>query len=192
MARKNIPKKGDPGYWDYMKKEGVKAIKASKVGRPKKIESPEKLWELACSYFEEVDSRPFQKQDFIRGGESAGKIVTLANIRPYSWAGFETYLIKHGIIYKLDRYKANTNGAYEEFRDVVSRIDRVMFDNKFEGAAVGAFNASIIARDLQLAEITKSEVNANVKNEVDYSRLSDEALAEIAKQSKLNVESRSE
>lgn len=192
MAKQIIPKKGDPGFWDYMSKIGVKAIKASKAGRPKKIESPEKMWEYACQYFDEVDGTPFKKQDFIRGGTSAGTKVQLDNIRPYSWAGFETYLIKHGIIYKLDHYRANTNDAYEEFRDIVSRIDKVMFDNKFEGATVGAFNASIIARDLQLAEITKSEVTAKVKNEVDYSQLSDEALAELAKQSELNVESKSE
>lgn len=192
MAKKITPKKGDPGFWDFMKKEGVKAIKASKAGRPKKIESPEKMWEYACQYFDEVDETPFKKQDFIRGGTSAGTKVQLDNIRPYSWAGFETYLIKHGIISNLDHYRANTNDAYAEFRDVISRIDKVMFDNKFEGATVGAFNSSIIARDLQLAEITKTEVNAKVKNEVDYSQLSDEALAELAKQSELNVESKSE
>lgn len=192
MAKQNIPKKGDPGYWDYMSKIGVKAIKASKAGRPKKIESPEKMWEYACQYFDEVDETPFKKQDFIRGGTSAGTKVHLDNIRPYSWAGFETFMIRHGIISNLDHYRANTNDAYAEFRGVISRIDKVMFDNKFEGATVGAFNASIIARDLQLAEITKSEVTASVKNEVDYSQLSEEALAEIAKQSELNAESKSE
>ena len=187
MAKDIIPKKGDPDYWEYMKKVGVKALKAIKTGRPKKIESPEKLWDYACEYFAEIDSTPFQKQDFIRGGESAGMKVHLDNIRPYSWAGFETHLIKHGIIYKLDNYRSNTNGAYEEFRDVVAGIDKVMFDNKFEGATVGAFNSSIIARDLQLAEVTKSEVKASIKNEIDYSQLSEEALAEIAKQSEINA-----
>lgn len=187
MAKQEIPKKGDPDYWEYMSKIGVKAIKASKAGRPKKIESPERLWELACKYFEEVDDRPFQKQDFIRGGESAGTKVHLDNIRPYSWAGFETFLIKYEVIHGLDHYRQNTGGAYEEYRGVIARIDKTMFDQKLEGASVGAFNASIIARDLQLAEITKTEVNAKVKNEVDYTQLSDEALAELAKQSELNA-----
>lgn len=183
----HIPKKGDPEYWDYMKKVGVKAIKETKAGRPKKIPTPEKLWEIACDYFQEVDESPFLKQDFIRGGESAGQKVNLETIQPYSWAGLDEYLIRHGIISGLDDYRLNTYGNYEEFQGVVARIAQTMFNQKFKGAAVGAFNASIIARDLQLAEITKSEVTAKVKNEVDYSQLSEEALAEIAKQSELNA-----
>lgn len=187
MAKQKIPKKGDPGYWDFMKKEGVKAIKASKTGRPKKIESAEKMWEYACQYFNEVDETPFRKQDFIRGGTSAGTKIHLDSNRPYSWAGFETFMIRYGIISNLDHYRANTNDAYSEFRGIIASIDKVMFDNKFEGATVGVFNASIIARDLQLAEITKTEVNAKVKNEVDYSQFSEETLSEIAKQSELNA-----
>lgn len=187
MAKQDIPKQGDPGYWEYMKKVGVKAIKEAKAGRPKKIPTPEKLWELACEYFQEVDETPFVKQDFIRGGESAGTKVNFDHIHPYSWAGLDTYLFKNGIISNLDDYRLNTGGAYEEFRSTIVRIEKAMFNQKFKGASVGAFNASIIARDLQLAEITKTEVNAKVKNEVDYSQLSDEALAELAKQSELNA-----
>lgn len=188
MAKENMPQKGDEGYWDFMKKIGVKAIKASAAGRPKKIASPEKFWEYACEYFAEVDGRPFQKQDFIRGGESAGQKVHLDNIRPYSWAGLETYMMKHEIIANLDHYRVNTGGAYDEFRGVIARIAKTMFDQKLEGAAVGAFNSSIIARDLQLAEITKSDVTAKVTtNKIDYSKLSPEALEEIAKQSDLNA-----
>ena len=55
-------KQGDPGYWEWRKK----------IGRPKAIKSPEKLWSLACEYFQMVDSNPGYKKDFIKGGESAG------------------------------------------------------------------------------------------------------------------------
>lgn len=190
MAKQiDIPKQGDPGYWDYMKKTGVKAIKESRAGRPKKIPTPEKLWEYACEYFQEVDETPFVKQDFIRGGELAGAKIDFEHIHPYSWAGLDVYLIKNGIISGLDDYRLNTYGNYEEFQGVVARIEKTMFNQKFKGASVGAFNSSIIARDLQLAEITKTEVNAKVKNEVDYTQLSDDALAELAKQSELNANS---
>ena len=39
--------------------------KLKKVGRPKAIPSPERLWELACDYFEDVDNNPIQKEELI-------------------------------------------------------------------------------------------------------------------------------
>jgi hypothetical protein len=183
MAKSKDLKPGDPGYWDWMAKKGGALFGTEKNpgGRPKKIKTPNLLWKYACEYFNRIDERPFLKQDFIRGGEMAGSKVNLETIRPYTWAGLEAYLIEKGIISKLKDYKQNTYGNYDEFQPVVQAIDQIMFSQKFEGAASGAFNANIIARDLGLAEKTINE-NTNTEVPFDYSKLSDEVLEEIAKQ----------
>lgn len=160
-------------YWAERKK---------KRGRPKAL-TPKKLWELACDYFAWVDDTPFQKEDFIKGGDRAGEIVHLKTIRPYTWAGLENWIAENdGTLCCLDHYRCNLNGSYADFVDIIAWISKVMFEQKFSGAAVGAFNASIIARDLQLAEVTKTEMKAEVSGEIDYSKLSDSALEEITKQ----------
>ena len=57
----------------------------------------------------------------------------------------------------------------------------MIFDRNFSGAAVNALNSNLIARQLGLAEKTINE-NTNVEAPFDYSKLSAEALEEIAKQ----------
>lgn len=167
LNNSDIPEKGDKNYWDHMKKAGVEGFRKSKKGRPKKIATPEILWQHACDYFKSVDEKPFKREDFIRGGESAGSKVYLNHMRPYTWAGFTEYVVKHGIISALDDYKYNAGGAYEDFRDVVALIDKVMYAQKFEGAASGFFNSSIIMRDLKLNDElgipTDSEITFVIK-----------------------------
>ncbi len=53
------------------------------------------------------------------------------------------------------------NANHPDFLQVVSRIDEIIYTQKFEGAAVGAFNANIISRDLGLRD--GSDVTTNGK-----------------------------
>lgn len=144
----------------------------SKHGRDKLFESPELLWESACEYFEWCDENPFIQIDF--KGKDADK-VEIPRMRPYTWDGLETFLE----IESLRDYK--TNEDYKDFSQVITRIGKIIYDQKFSGAASGFFNASIIARDLGLAD--KKEIDADVKQEIksdiDYSKLSDETLKEL-------------
>ena len=135
-------KKGEPGYWKWV----------ANTGSPKNLRNPKQLWKLACEYFESIDERPFEKQDFIRSGESAGTIVKLKTIMPYTWQGLELYLRDAGVLAKLDDYRANKESRYTEFADVLARITQMIYDQKYSGAAVGAFNAAIISKDLGLTE----------------------------------------
>lgn len=141
-------KRGDLGYWAWR----------AKVGQPKKIPSPEILWETACQYFQMRDESPWVKKDFIRGGDSAGHIVDLETAVPYTWAGLEDFLREKGLAAKLDDYRANKAGNYSEYSDVLSHISQIIFDQKFTGAAVGAFNSNLIAKDLGLVEKTQNTI----------------------------------
>lgn len=165
-------KKGDPGYWAWRKK----------VGRPKSIANPKKLWNFACDYFESVDLSPYKKQELLRGGDRAGEVVEIDTIMPYTWAGLEAYLYERGIVSDLDKYKHNFDNAYTEFADIVRAINKVMFDQKFSGAAVGAFNANIIARELGLAERSEvDQVNVNTGTEEGIDKRIEALLDKLGK-----------
>lgn len=148
------------------------------IGQPKKIETPEKLWELAEQYFKSLDDNPFKINKLITSGDLAGCIVGVPTIRPYSWSGLETFVRDAGFNTRLDEYKANRRGNYDDYTDVVARISQKMFAQKFEGAAVGVFNSSIISADLGLVQKTMTEVK-DISDDIDYSQLSDAALEEI-------------
>lgn len=147
-------------------------------GQPKKIESPDLLWELAEQYFAEIDANPFKINKLITSGDLAGCIVGVPTIRPYTWSGLGVFCWAAGYNTRLDEYKSNRRGLYGDYAEVVARISERMYAQKFEGAAVGVFNQSIISADLGLVQKTLTEIK-DTTEEIDYSLLSDEALEEI-------------
>lgn len=156
-------------------------LNIKKLGRPKNIKDPEELLGHFQNYVTEVDENPFLKKEVMKGGPAAGKIIEVPTIRPYTWAGFDSYLFINGILAKLEDYKANKENRYTAFADVLAWIGKAMYAQKFDGASVGAFNANIIARDLGLAEKTVNDSTVKQETLIDYTELSDEALEEISK-----------
>lgn len=143
--------------------------------------TPELLWLMACEYFEEVDNNPLFKSEVIRGGDRAGEIVKVEAPRPYTWSGLDEHLFNKGVLADTVGVRYSSDPRYWEYKPVVGAIDAIMKRNKFEGAAVGLFNPMIIARDLGLSEKTQTEsMNINLEQKIDYSKLSTEALEEIA------------
>lgn len=121
----------------------------SKHGRDILFASPELLWEAATEYFEHTDGRKWQKTEY--NGKDAIKCL-VPNETPYTLTGLCLYLGCGSAYFR--NFKPN---ASEEFKTVITRIEEVIYTQKFEGASVGAFNANIIARDLGLAD--KKEVD---------------------------------
>lgn len=131
----------------------------TKHGRDKLFSSPEILWEEAIKYFESVDERKWNKTEY-HGKDPIACLVP--NTTPYTWSGLELYLG----INSFEEYK--TNPSYSDFSDVIARIGKIIYTQKIEGASVGAFNASIVARELGLAdkqEITKNKITVKRKND---------------------------
>ena len=150
-----------------------------KLGRPKKIESPDILWGLAVSYFENTDNTPWIRNELIKSGDLAGVIIGVPTTVPYTWSGLEVFCMKLGYNTRLDEYKANRNGGFEDYHDTVKAIASIMYSQKFAGASVGAFNASIISSDLGLADKTIIETR-DITDAFDYDDLDDNALEQIA------------
>lgn len=173
----------DPYYWVEMKRLGLTALKSERrVGKPKLFTAPEHLWAVACDYFHDTSMNPYQREEFIRGGPNAGTKVFINVPRPFTWPGFERFCIQKGIIVSLSAYRNNRDEAYNEFIPIIDKIDMIMREQKFEGASMNIFNASIISKDLGLAEVTENRLSISQKDDIDYSRLSDEALEEITQQ----------
>lgn len=122
----------------------------SKHGRNKLFENPEQIWELACEYFQWCDDHPWFKRELIRGGDLAGQIVSIPTERPYTLGGLCIYLGINNQTWTNYRDK-------DDFLGVITHIEEIIRTQKFEGAAVGTFNANIIARDLGLSD--KQELN---------------------------------
>lgn len=127
----------------------------SKIGRPKLFSDPETLWEQAVLYFKTTDERKWVKKDWV--GKDAIEVERESET-PYTISGLCLFFncSRH---WWNEFYKSRKAANDEPFLEVLARIENIMFTQKFEGAAVGAFNHSIISRDLGLVD--KSDLTSN-------------------------------
>lgn len=128
----------------------------SKHGRDKLFATPELLWEAACEYFEWCEENPWLKNEAIKSGERTGVLIPIPTARPYTITGLCLYLDCNTQYF--NQFKKNLKDSDKDFSLVITRIEEIIYTQKFEGAAVGAFNPNIIARDLGLSD------NVNNKN----------------------------
>lgn len=124
------------------------------MAKHKYIETPDKLWQYFCDYVQSEKDNPLYKVEYV--GKDGNKEKTELAV-PITFEGFECYLADKEVIQDLGHYSANTNGDYDEFRTIITRIRKNCFVNNFKGAAVGLFNANLIARKIGLTD--KKEVD---------------------------------
>lgn len=129
------------------------------MARPKNIESPEEFLELFYEFKNWKLSQVIKVPTVSKTGQ-----IELECTPPLTWAGFDAWLFEKKIINCTDEYRIDRSGTYKEFSSVIRAINSIMYANKFEGAAVGAFNANIISRDLGLAD--RQQIEAPQKEEI--------------------------
>ena len=113
----------------------------AKHGRDKIFSTPDDLWIAATEYFQSVVDNPIIAQD----NKGTKNVNTISFIRPFTIVGLCIFLdISLETYYKYKRRK--------DFVEIIHKIDNIIYNQKFEGAAVGIFNHNIIARDLGLTE----------------------------------------
>ncbi len=117
----------------------------AKHGRDKLFEKPDHLWEAAVEYFEHTDKRKWIKKDWV--GKDA-EPVERETETPYTLTGLCLYLDCDISYFRKFKENAKNN----DFFPIIHRIEQILYTQKFEGAAVGVFNANIIARDLGLKD----------------------------------------
>jgi hypothetical protein len=129
----------------------------SKHGRDLIFSSPTVLWEACVEYFEATDARKWVRKDWV--GKDA-KEVQRETDAPYTLSGLYVFL-------DIDRKTWDLYRQREDFIPIITRVEQIMFTQKFEGASVGAFNASIIARDLGLKDASEVNITADRKAVAD-------------------------
>jgi hypothetical protein len=131
------------------------------MGLHKKIETPERLWFLFLEFKTWLKQTPLYKNEF---NAKVGDIVSIPLERPLTWSRFDCYVNDLGILTDLEDYRTNRDDRYSDFGGVVTRINREMHADKFEGASVGIFNSNIIARDLGLVDKKETEHSGEIKS----------------------------
>lgn len=105
---------------------------------------PEQFLAEAVAYFEWAEENPLQEEN-VNVHRGAVIRYDTSKMRPFTKQGLATYL---GItVNALNRFKTK-----EGFEEAFELIEQVLYDQKFTGAATGLMNATIISRDLGLAD----------------------------------------
>lgn len=121
----------------------------SEHGRDFLFENPERLLKEIERYFNWVDAHPWFMVEAIKSGDNAGKLIKIPRARPYTLSGLCIYLNASESWWR--NFRSNVDLS-QDFLSIISRAEEVIRTNKFEGAAVGAFNANLMSRDLGMAE----------------------------------------
>lgn len=134
----------------------------SSHGRKPLFKTPEDLWEACCEYFQWVEDNPLWESKLFsfQGEVHEG---TAPKMRAMTMNGLCLFLDIS--IQTWADYRSR-----EDFIEVVSRVESVIYDQKFSGAAADLLNPNIIARDLGLKD----------KTDVDHG-LSDPLVSLLAK-----------
>jgi hypothetical protein len=123
-----------------------------KHGRDYEIETPEQLVENYLEYAEWCYNNPLIEIDY-RGKDAIP--VEVPRMRAQTKDGFALACGLCG--WKIiEDYKERKG-----FSQVITRIEKYIYENKFGGAAAGMLNANIISRDLGLTDNSKIDATVN-------------------------------
>lgn len=138
----------------------------SKHGRDRLFTEPTLLQEAASEYFEWCEANPWVKNEAIKSGDEAGRIIAIPTARPFTLSGLCIYLGVNTQYFGdfKDGLKPTESETDKDFSLVITHVEEVIRTQKYEGAAVGAFNANIIARDLGLTDKKELGGEMNVRH----------------------------
>jgi hypothetical protein len=165
FTRKDVKK------WNEVNAESIHKIYPSiqkHGGKQKAFESTDHLADKFDEYKKFVDDTPFYTNEAKSGAMGIPTIVQIPVRRPYSINGFSHFCglsARYFYTFILEREKDIANEKLPErvrkeaqrYLEIYEFIKEQIYQQKFDGAVVSHFNATIIARDLNL--IDKSEVN---------------------------------
>lgn len=124
------------------------------MAKKKYIVTPDTLWVLFCEYIKHESDNPMYKVEYV--GRDGSKVLTPLSV-PITFEGFECWLADAEHINDLGDYACNKDNRYAEYATIITRIRKNCFANNFKGAAVGLFNANLIAKKLGLVERTENK-----------------------------------
>ena len=148
----------------------------SKHGRDKLFETPELLWDAACEYFEWCDNNPlYETKAFAFQGTITTQELPIMRAMTLSQLCF--YLNCNEAYFRT--FKRQLPDNEKDFNTVISDIEKVIYNQKFQGAAGNLLNSNIIARDLGLVDRKELDNKVEINSKIDYSQLSDATIKEL-------------
>lgn len=143
-------------------------------GRPLDYGTPEELRAACIEYFKWVEDNPLKSSEPVKF-QGAGKLMEVPKMRAMTQVGLCLHL---GI-------SQQTWGNYakrsEDFLEVTTWAEGVMFEQKFSGAAADMLNANLIARELGLADKQTITGKDGGALEVEHSLAPSEKLKAMVK-----------
>jgi hypothetical protein len=136
------------------------------------------MWDAACEYFQWCIDNPWYRNEAIKGGDRAGQIIQIPTSRPFTMQGLCAYLNCNTVYFNnfelgiKDGTRKVSEDEKKGFSEIIHAIKETIYQQKFEGAAVGAYNANIIARDLGLTD--KQDIVKTKKIKVTRNKPNDE------------------
>lgn len=127
----------------------------AKHGRDKLFASAEALWEACQEYFEWVEANPLWEYK-VAQYQGVPVSMEVPKMRAMTLDGLHLFL-------DIDSETWRNWRSDDDFLGIVAKVERVIHDQKFSGAAADLLNSNIIARDLGLAE--KKETTLSVKDD---------------------------
>lgn len=119
-------------------------------GRKPIFADPDLLWGACAEYFEWVEANPLLEEKVFNGKDGIVR-ATIAKMRAMTISGLCVFL-------DISQQAWSEYKQREDFGEVTSRVDAIIRDQKFSGAAADLLNANIIARDLGLADKSETEI----------------------------------
>lgn len=149
-------------FWEARSSAGPKPKFAEEAG----------LWKAATEYFEWVDSNPLW-EDRLVTFQGTATHEPMAKMRAMTLAGLCLFL-------DVDqRTWTEWRKRRADLLPVITRVEAVIYSQKFAGAAADLLNANIIARDLGLAD--KAEVTGKDGAPIEVHHAADELVSRIAR-----------
>jgi hypothetical protein len=126
----------------------------AKMGRPRKIESPDNLMEMFQSYKSYVKENPRYKYVM---NQRSGDMMAEPLECPLSIDGFEVYCYNK-FQCTVSHYMDNSNKAYNDFCAISAHIKKEIRQDQIAGGMVGQYNASLTARLNGLTEKVENTI----------------------------------
>ena len=128
----------------------------SSAGRNPIFTSPEHLEGLCYEYFEWVQKNPLIAAETVKH-QGQGKTMAVPRMRAMTVVGLCNFL-------DIDPTTWYDYAKKADFSHICKKVERIIYQQKLEGAAADMLNSSIIVRELGLAD--KSEVKEKKSMEV--------------------------
>lgn len=139
------------------------------MGRHKEFETQDTVYSAFRDYAAQVKSNPRKRMVFVgKDGDKQWEELEA----PLTYEGFKIYCLNHHC--DVHNYFENTEGRYEDYKEVCMRIKDEIRNDQITGGMVGQYNASITQRLNGLKEQSET-VNTTSINILNIDPLDDSA-----------------